>query len=211
VPSPRYVAKRSRWPYLSLIPLGLGAWAPIYAGTKVHRKLWVLLGVLWCACVVAGFISDATRGQAGHDDLAGGLFIIGWAGAIATSFSVRSTYEQALASPLEAAAQRSLAELADRRRARQIARENPELARQMGIGRPDVPGATDEGLVDVNNASVTALLGLPGMTGDVAAEIIEARDKVNGFQSCEDMGSALDLDGHLVEGLRDHVVFLPRS
>ena len=72
----------------------------------------------------------------------------------------------------------------------------------MGIGRPDVTGAADAGLVDLNNASVTALLELPGVDGDVATEIVEAREKVHGFASLEDMGAALDLDGNLVEGLR---------
>ena len=47
------VAHRSRWPYISLIPLGLGAWAPIYAGIKAHVLSWVMWGALWCAVVVA--------------------------------------------------------------------------------------------------------------------------------------------------------------
>jgi hypothetical protein len=71
--------------------------------------------------------------------------------------------------------------LADRRRALEIARRNPGLANEIGIGRPDKAGAPDAGLVDVNNASVTALLGLPGIVGGV------------------------------VEGLRGKLVFLPRS
>jgi DNA uptake protein ComE-like DNA-binding protein len=49
------------------------------------------------------------------------------------------------------------------------------------------------------------------MNRDLAAQIIETRDKVNGFSSLEDMGETLDLDGHLVEGLRSEVVFLPRG
>ena len=96
-------------------------------------------------------------------------------------------------------------------RALKLARENPALAQEIGIGRPDKAGATDADLVDVNNASVTALLKLPGVDGDCATEIIEAREKVGGFSSLEDMGAALDLDGALIEGLRGQVVFLPRG
>ena len=29
------------WPYISLIPLGFGAWAPIYAGVKARRSVWI--------------------------------------------------------------------------------------------------------------------------------------------------------------------------
>jgi len=65
--------------------------------------------------------------------------------------------------------------------------------------------------VDVNNASVTALLKLPAITGDLATQIIETREKVNGFSSLEDCGETLDLAGDVVEGLRGRVVFLPRT
>jgi hypothetical protein len=65
--------------------------------------------------------------------------------------------------------------------------------------------------VDVNNASVTALLKLPGVDGDIATEICECREKLGGFATLEDLGATLDLDGGVVEGLRAKVVFLPRG
>jgi DNA uptake protein ComE-like DNA-binding protein len=99
----------------------------------------------------------------------------------------------------------------DHERARRLATENPGLAKEIGVGRPDRPGAADAGLVDLNNASVTALLGLPGVDGDVATQIVETREKVGGFSSLEDCGATLDLDGAVVVGLRDRVVFLPRA
>jgi helix-hairpin-helix protein len=205
------IATRSRWPFVSLIPIGLGAWAPIYAGVKARVMSWVLWGVLWSAFVVAGFVADSASSHAGSDGLAGSLLIAGWAGAVATSFIIRGAYDRRMASPLLAAEEAGELRLRERERAARLARENPALAREMGIGRPDVTGAADAGLVDVNNASVTALLALPGIDGDVATEIIEAREKVHGFASLEDMGSALDLDGNLVERLRGRVVFLPRA
>jgi hypothetical protein len=51
----------------------------------------------------------------------------------------------------------------ERERAGRLARDNLRLAREMGTGRPDLPGAHDAGLVDVNNvpsSSLVALLGL---------------------------------------------------
>jgi hypothetical protein len=207
------VVQRSRWPWISLIPLGLGAWAPIYAGVRARVKTWILLGTLWSAIVVAGFVANAASrsGQSGNNDFAGFLFILGWIGAIATSFSIRNAYERRMGSPLQQAALAGEQRLEDRRRALELARHDPALAREIGIGRPDKRHAADAGLVDVNNASLTALLRLPGMNRDLAAQIIETRDKVNGFSSLEDMGETLDLDGHLVEGLRSEVVFLPRG
>jgi hypothetical protein len=157
---------------------------------------------------VIGFIvAVASNGGA-----AGGLLIIlGWAGGAATSFAIRGSYDRHLGSPLLQATEAGELRLRDRARALQIARENPALAREIGIGRPDVPNAADAGLVDVNNASVTALLKLPGVGGETATHMIEGREKVNGFSSLEDMGAALDLDGALIEALRGQVVFLPRA
>lgn len=205
LPSPR-----SRWPYISLVPLGFGAWAPIYAGVKARRSVWILLGVLWSAIIVAGFVANSA-GHPGNNDFAGFLFILGWVGAIATSFSIRPAYDRQMSSELERATEAAEQRLMDRRRALEIARRDPTLAQEVGIGRPDQHGAADAGLVDVNNAGVTALLKLPGVDGDLATEIIETREKVGGFSSLEDCGATLDLDGGIVEGLRGKVVFLPRS
>jgi hypothetical protein len=51
--------------------------------------------------------------------------------------------------------------LKERRRAQEIAHEEPELARELGIGRPDVRGAKAMGVVDLNPAAVTAIAKLP--------------------------------------------------
>ncbi len=205
-------AGRSRWPYLSLIPIGFGAWAPIYAGVKARQRSWILLGVLWCAIVLAGFIKSSVghAGHSGNDDVAGLLIVVGWVGAIATSFVIRGSYERQIASPLLAASEAGEARLHDRRAALATARANPALAREIGLGRPDEPGAFDAGLVDINNAPASALLRLPGIDDRLATQIVEVRAETGGFSSLEDLGTVLDLPGDLVERLRDLVVFLPR-
>jgi DNA uptake protein ComE-like DNA-binding protein len=207
----RRVEQRSRWPWISLIPVGLGAWAPIYAGVRARRSSWILLGVLCCAVVIGGFIKNGTGGHAGSDDIAGLLIIVGWVGAVAVSFSIRPAYERQMSSPLLEASEEARERLSERRRALALAHENPALAQEMGIGRPDKRGAADAGLVDVNNASVAALEQLPGIDDRLATRIAEARAQVGGFSSLEDLGAALDLDGDVVEKLRDKVVCLPRE
>jgi len=202
--------ERVLWPWISLIPLGLGAWAPIYAGVKAKRTLWIALGVLWSLIVIAGLVLNGVSSHPGSDDLAGAALIIGWIGAIATSLSIRGTYRQLMASPLRRAMVDAQSQLSDRATARRVAREQPQLARQLGIGRPDLRGATDAGLIDVNNAPIGALRRLPGVDSELAHRIVGERAQVRGFESLEDMGAVMDLDGSLVEGLRDVAVFLPR-
>ncbi len=44
----------------------------------------------------------------------------------------------------------------------------------------------------------------------LASKIAEAREGSHGLSSIDDLGLVLVLDGNLVDGIRDHVVFLPR-
>lgn len=208
----RRIIGHSAWPWISLTPFGLGAWAPIYAGVRARRRAWIIAGLVWTLFVVAAFVLVAVQDNSNQFAGAiGGLIMAGWAGAIVTSFAIRGRYDRMMRSPLEEAIEAGETRLAQRRRAAELARRNPELAREIGIGRPDRLGATDGGLVDVNNASVSALLQLPGITDALATDIIETRRECHGFSSLEDMGLALDLDGKLVEGLRDRTIFLPRA
>jgi DNA uptake protein ComE-like DNA-binding protein len=198
--------QRPRWVWISLIPLGVGAWAPIYAGLKARSKAWILLGLLWTLITLAGWIGSAGRSNA----VAGMLIILGWVGGAATSFSIRGAYEKRLASPLLQATVAAQDRLDRREQARRLAARDPKLAAEAGIGRPDEAGSIGGGLIDVNNASVAALMTLPGVDAQLATQIVEARTEGGGFSSVEDLGMTLDLDGGLVEDLRDTVIFLPR-
>jgi DNA uptake protein ComE-like DNA-binding protein len=85
----------------------------------------------------------------------------------------------------------------------------PALAREVGVGRPDIPGSNDYGLVDVNHASAAALTRLPGITQDLANRIVSQRVQAGGFTSAEDLGVLLDLSPAMVDGLRDMAIFVP--
>lgn len=76
-------------------------------------------------------------------------------------------------------------------------------------GTPD-PGALRVGL-DVNNADASAIATVPEIGGDLAARIVQVRDRAGGFSSLEDLGMLLDLPGDAVERLRGRFVFLPRD
>lgn len=198
----------TRWIWLSLIPLGLGAWAPIYGGVRARRTSWWALGICWSLITISGWaISVASNGDAASG---GALIVIGWIGAIATSFTVRTAYAREMGSDFQAAVTSAEERMAEQDRARRLAKERPRIAREVGIGRPDLPNTHHAGLIDMNNAPAAALMELPGVNETLATRITEARAVTNGFSSVEDLGAALDLEGKLVEDLRDRVVFLPR-
>jgi hypothetical protein len=197
--------------WLSLIPMGLGAWTPIYAGVRARRRMWWVLGVLWSVIALAGWVAAI----ASNGGSAGGLLIIlGWAGGAVTSFAIRSDYRRAIgwaaASPFDNAMLGARRRLAERNRARRLAREQPALARELGVGRPDLPGAQDAGLIDVNAVPAATLTRLPGIDDALAHQIVDLRDGGEGFSSVEDLGTALDLDAAVVEELRERVVCVPR-
>jgi DNA uptake protein ComE-like DNA-binding protein len=173
---------------------------------RARVRSWIAWGAAWSAVTLAGWGLAAGNGGS----VSGMLILVGWVGAAATSFAIRGSYERRVSSPLLRASERAEQRLLDRRRALELARSNPSLATEIGVGRPDRPGADDAGLVDVNNAGVSALLKLPGIDDALATKIVETRAEVNGFSSLEDFGAALDVSGDEIERLRDLVVFLPR-
>jgi len=195
------------WVWVSATPVGLGAWTPVVPGVALRRPLWIGLGLMWALVAIAGWAAAiANDGGSG----AGGLLILGWVGAIATTLAIRPVFNRAAGSAFSRDREAAERRLQERREAQQLALENPALAVELGVGRPDRPGARSAGLVDVNNAPFEALRLLPGVDEAKAMKIVRLREELNGFASLHDLGAVLELDGHAVERLRDDTVFLPR-
>jgi len=203
---PDRARKVPSWVWLSGLPLGLGAWAPLIPANRCGRRSWALWAVLWSVITIAGWVLAITT----DGDGGGGLIILGWAGAVATALSIRQSYLDQTGSAWEEAKRAAIERLVAREEALVLAATAPALAAELGIGRPDIPGARDAGLVDVNNAGTAVLRELPGVDHRLATRIVELRDELNGFTTLAEMGELLDLDGYAVERLRDRVVFLPR-
>jgi Helix-hairpin-helix motif len=205
--------RQDRWAYISLLPIGFGAWAPILGGVQRGRRSWVVWGIAWTLVALAAWVLLAIfpNGNGGGNAAAGGMLILAWVGPAATSFALRAGDRDPEAlTDLERAEAAGLIALRDRAHARGLAADNPSLALEMGIGRPDHAGATDGGVVDLNNATLSVLTTLPGVDEALATQIVEARGRVDGFSSVEDMGAVMNLDAPVVERLRERAVFLPR-
>jgi hypothetical protein len=95
-----------------------------------------------------------------------------------------------------------------RQHARVLAQDNPALARELGIGRPDVPHDYDEGgLVDVNHVPGDVLASGLGLTASESAAIVTARDQLGRFSSPEELSVYAQLPPDRVETLRDWMLF----
>jgi hypothetical protein len=97
-----------------------------------------------------------------------------------------------------------------REEARAIAARDVTLARELRIGRPDLPRQfNDGGLVDLNHAPASVMVQLLEMSEADVAQVIEARDRIGGFSSAEEVIAYTELSPTLIDGLRERLLFLP--
>ncbi|WP_131739722.1 ComEA family DNA-binding protein [Actinomadura roseirufa] len=97
-----------------------------------------------------------------------------------------------------------------RDRARELAGSDPGLAKELRIGRPDLPRQyKDGGLIDVNHAPAEVLSLLPGITPELAGRIERVRAQTGGFVSAEELSAVAGLPPALTADVADYAVFIP--
>jgi hypothetical protein len=97
-----------------------------------------------------------------------------------------------------------------REEAKAIVARDVDLARELRIGRPDLPRQFDDGgLVDLNHVPAPVIVQLLGLSEAEAAQVIEARDRIGGFLSAEEVIAHTDLSPPRIDGNRERLVFLP--
>ena len=95
-----------------------------------------------------------------------------------------------------------------RKDARHLVKDNPDMARDLRIGRPDLPREYDDGgLVDVNHVPGTVLSGSLGLTPAEVSDVLAAREKLGRFGSPEEVCAYTSLSPDRVDALRDLMIF----
>ncbi|WP_211354628.1 ComEA family DNA-binding protein [Stackebrandtia albiflava] len=93
--------------------------------------------------------------------------------------------------------------------ARELAANDPVAARELRIGRPDLPRRYDDGgLVDFNSAPVAMLMTIPGMTRAVAEEIRDWRDRHGPFSSMAEVVIHTDIEPKAAEQVEQFALFM---
>ncbi len=211
VPTPPATRSRGRtvasfiWAALPLITFGWTTWAA-FLFAAIRCRSW------WLAAVSALYAAPVAAAFAHHGSLGGVIvpvFILGCVmGGSAHAFASRSRVfgmrQPRGADLLHLAEQEALRRRKLREEARALATRDPALARQLGIGRPDLRRSYDDGgLVDVNSAPAAVLATLPGMTFELAEQAVEMRRSRGPFVSADDLSVALRLRPELVPALAD--------
>lgn len=204
------------WASVPVWSLSLLAFVPFLRIALARRRAkdWaVFAGYL--AVVIVEVILASLPGRNDVGATLAGFMAIVLAGVAAVHTFVAFRPTSALADELESAApsnERAVdsarARMRRRSQARELAMADHVLARELEIGRPDVPHEYDDGgLVDVNHVPGDVLASCLRLTPQETAAVIVARDQLGGFTSPEELSAYAQLSPDRVDALRDWMLF----
>jgi hypothetical protein len=206
----RYEIKSSlRWLWWASVPvwsIGLLAFVPFLRLAFARRRTrdWAVAGGYLAAVVAeAGLVSASVPVT--------GVLVIGLMGVGAAHAAVafRSAGPVKSGSAGRYALRDARARIASRSEARRLMRDDPVLARELRIGRPDLPRSyNDGGLVDVNHVPGYVLAGRLGLTSPEVSSVLQARDQLGGrFTTADELLAYTTLAPYRVEELRELMIF----
>jgi hypothetical protein len=211
------VSGKMWWAAVPIASIGFLSFVPFlaYAITRGRTRDWSVFAA-YVAATVAMIVtlSVASKGSAGV-----GGFIIALAGCAAVHSAIlfrpgprmapathasRASTEQRNKEVVRAAQSR----IERRKDARRLAASDPAMARDLRIGRPDLPREYDDGgLVDVNQVPGAVLASGLGMTPAEVNEVMAARSSIGRFVSADELCAQTSLSPDRVDELRDLMIF----
>lgn len=195
---------------LFLVPIGFTTWAAfVYAALRARRYRWLAWALVYAA-LLAGYVTLDTPDHPSStaQGWAAGMALLSWIGGGVHALVIRRDVNRRIQARADPALEAAKTRMERRAEERRLLAHQPALAREAGVGRPDIPGADSYGLVDVNHVPAQTLTLLPGVTPALAKKIIEARDAAGGYSSVEDLGEVNDLPPALLDKIRDAAVFI---
>jgi hypothetical protein len=215
-------ARQVLWASVPVWSLGFGSFVPFlaYAVSQRGRQNWAVFAGYLAATVVmcvalglAGSNSAATAGVGGYIIVLAGCAAVHAAalfrpgrgepfdgGAPAPPMNVRQSNR--------AAVDQARDRIGRRKDARHLVDTNAALARDLMIGRPDLPRVYDDGgLVDVNHVPGFVLGSGLGLTEDEVRDVLTARRNLGRFSSADELCAYTQLSPGRVDELRELMIF----
>ncbi|WP_285488918.1 hypothetical protein [Amycolatopsis taiwanensis] len=214
---------------LSIGSLGLLSWIPfIHAAVRLSRPSVYLWAVTYCVGMVAVLVVLPADDAAPAADLRSGVGLLlmiamATAGSLQQRYLRRMQLAATVPGPFAKRAKEPAAEPATvedravtrvrlarerRQQARELAASDPLMARELRIGRPDLPHRYDDGgLVDLNNAPAKAIAKVCGIDLAAARMIVEARAGAK-FLAVDDVFVLTDLPVDIWDVIRDHGIVM---
>lgn len=214
------------WFLVHVLSAGLLLPVPLaHAAVRTRRPGHIAVLVAALVLLVATFVG---AGAAGRDPegrlvgVAGGLATAGiWTGFVAglvalivlrpQVFGPRAKPTSWDRPPPDPAVEAALAARTRRTEARRLAADDPLLARDLRVGRPDLPRAYDDGgLVDLNTAPGPVIARTCGIAPAHAERIVACRGAAGRFATVDDVFAWADLPYDVWDLVRDRGVVLGR-
>ena len=208
--SGRVLVHPNRW--LAVVALGVGftTWgAFLYIGLRAQRRTWLMWAAAYGALALIGAAANGSSRPNSPVAAVGVIAVmVAWLGGTVHAAVVRREAGCQNRSTRITSLGEARQRIERRAEGQRLAARDPRLAKEVGVGRPEMPGAEDFGLIDVNHASSNALCRLPGVTPQIARRITEMRQGVGLFKSAEELGMYLDLSPAFVDEIGEYSVFL---
>jgi Helix-hairpin-helix motif len=216
----------SIWSLLwALVPfVSLGLLTPItigYAAFRIRSVAVALTAVPYTIGIVTVMVGTDAYGDnppAVIDALMTVSILAAWFAGTAQAFALRRAFQPRSAFSQDPHAGRAITLTAEqevlrrrelRARSRQLSKNDPGLAKELRIGRPDLPRTYDDGgLIDINHAPESALTAVAAITPGTARQIVQLREQGRVFISAEDLAAAVDLDPTMMPLTAEHTVYL---
>ena len=198
------------WALIPLLSLGLLAFVPFaHAAAKLqNRRLWLVAA---CYAVVTVGLFGPLADASNTSDLGAALFTATWFALIVGSTVHALVLRRRVFSPpaVQPAMAAALAGRELRQQARAIAAGDPALARELRVGRPDLPRQfNDGGLIDVNHVPNQVLVEWLGLSPAEADRVIEARDRLGGFSSAAELCAFAEIPDATIDPVQERLLFL---
>jgi hypothetical protein len=225
----RWKGRRSPWSwfrdggwYFVLVILSIGLLSPVpfahAAGRLRDRRLWLITAV-YTAAVATVFVlgSQAPKDADGQVVVGGALttvqVLLTMVIPVVACLHLRSVRRRAyrLAQPgSDPAVTAALARRDRRLDARRLAVQDPALARELRVGRPDLPRDYDDGgLVDLNRAPARSIAEACGIDMSAAEQLVAARvGGVGSLGDVDDVFAYLDLPVESWDNVRERGIVI---
>ncbi len=207
------------WFFVHVCSLGVLAAVPFaHAAVRSRRIGHAVAAVAVLAATLLAFLligtgeHDAAGRSVGFVSGVGGtVMVLVLLGGLVGLIVVRHQVYGPRPSPpvLQPAVARALAARSRRDEARRLVASDPLLARELRVGRPDLPREYDDGgLVDLNSAPAQVVAAVCGLEPVAAARIVQARQAAGRFAAVEDVFSWTELPVGVWDQVRDRAVVL---
>jgi hypothetical protein len=212
------VLRQVAWASIPIWSIGFLSFVPFLGFAVINRRRrdWAVFGV-YLAATIAMIVSLGVVNSSSAAGGAVGGFIIALAGCAAVHTAVlfrpgRAAIAAAEPVSLSERNREALAQaksrLERRKEARHLVATNPDLARDLKIGRPDLPRDYDDGgLVDVNHVPSDVLSSQLELSSAEVSDVLAARERLGRFTSADELCAYTQLSPDRVDELRDLMIF----